>query len=313
MAQFEIPGEKVPVGEICIDLGAGGSGPKKIKMELAGFGSNGKPLEITSEDAGVLEVRPVSSDPKRKASLFEMIPRSAGRTAVDVWNDSDDPGPTLGVTVGTVTNHNGMAVDLFAEYLGRSSEPKKLQVYQSALAWYNNALPDRKDWGRLKQPLKQDTRPGHYDCGTALVRFAWKYFGKSHTSDTYGQAYYEPPKSNKMADLKINAGKMAKAVAKIANLLDNGTAVRVFAVHDDGFTIPVITNTAVTHFLNIIGYGADNKFLYIDPWPGGSNLAYTSGIFGTVHSAFMGMLQYRNDRLENITHGAHRYLVIAGP
>jgi hypothetical protein len=94
----------------------------------------------------------------------------------------------------------------------------------------------------------------------------------------------------------------------------------VFVVHHDGFSVTggVIQQTGKTHFLTIIGCDSGGKeFIVTDPWPGGSRLMYTSGILGTVDSAFMGKLHYDPGANQMFTpaggRGAHDYIVLTGP
>jgi hypothetical protein len=220
------------------------------------------------------------------------------------------------VTVGTVTNHTGMKVDLFAQLLGRSDEARRLDVYRRALDPSNNNVPhDRDTWAAklADQPLKQNTTPGKYDCGESIARFAKSFFGG--VSLSYGKAYYVKPTSNAVADLRMDVSALEAGLKTIRKLLDDNKAVRVFAVHSDGFSTPVIGTTTHTHFLSIIGYGGtdNHQFLYINPWPDGSRVRYASGIFGTVRCAFMGMLQFDGARLTNRIGGDFNYVVVAGP
>ncbi len=223
--------------------------------------------------------------------------------------------------IGEVTNHKGMIVDLFAD-LGRSADPKKKLLYQSALAPENNdtSIPfgaRREIWDKTlkNQPIKESIRG--MDCGTHAKNFVVKAFGKAYGL-SLRNIYYKPAISGKKADLKMKPDIVRSGVIEIRRLLMSKTAIIVRAVHTDGFSFPIIRDSSFTHFLIIVGYGG-NRFLCLDPWPGGSRLTYTSGLLGDVNSAFMGILEYfpSFDQIrtpsEFTPHQAHDYIVIQGP
>jgi hypothetical protein len=130
--------------------------------------------------------------------------------------------------------------------------------------------------------------------------------------------YYLPPKSDKMADLRFNANHVRIGIAKIKQLLSDGQPVRVWLIHHDGFARPVIRGDRRTHYLTIIGFSA-TKFLYLDPWPGGSSLQYDGGMYPKNWIAFMGELEFDPSHLDmgivspSTAAGAHKYKVLAGP
>jgi hypothetical protein len=101
-------------------------------------------------------------------------------------------------------------------------------------------------------------------------------------------------------------------------MLSKGQPVRVWLIHHDGFTRPVIAADTRTHFLTIIGFSA-TKFLYLDPWPTGSILDYDGGMYPKRKLAFMGELEFDPSHLEmgivspSTAAGTHKYKVLAGP
>ena len=121
-----------------------------------------------------------------------------------------------------------------------------------------------------------------------------------------------------MNDLRFDADRVKKAIAKLKALLDQGQTVRVWLVHHDGFSIPTIQNDWRAHFLTIFGYSG-RRFPYLDPWPSGSVLEYDGGMFSKRQIAFMGELTFDPDHLELRigspagSLGVHEYKVIAGP
>jgi len=220
--------------------------------------------------------------------------------------------------IGKITNHKGMSVDLFAD-LGRSTDLGKRLIYQSALAPENNdTSAGREQWDKTlkNQPIKESI--ARMDCGTHATSFVVKAFGKAYLL-SLRNPYYKPATSDKKADLKMKPDIVQSGVTEIRRLLSSKTAIIVRAVHSDGFSFPVIRDSSFTHFLIIVGYGSNNKFLCLDPWPGGSRLTYTSGLFGDVKSAFMGILEYFPSSgqirtpSEHTPHQSHDYIVIQGP
>lgn len=163
--------------------------------------------------------------------------------------------------------------------------------------------------------LSQNTNAGHYNCGDVAQGYGTRFFSKP--TNTAYFPYYLPPTSDRMADLRFNAERVKTAIARIKSLIDQGIPVRVWLIHDDGFQ-KVIQGDWRTHFLTIIGYSA-SKFLYLDPWPGGSILEYDGGMFPKARNYFIGELTFDvSDLSKGIgspsgSLGVHKYKVIAGP
>jgi hypothetical protein len=245
-----------------------------------------------------------------------------------VFNESSSEDTVLKVTVGQVKNHGGFEYDLVADLLGRSEDPVKLWVYTRMLARENNVVGDWATWDTVlkDQPLKQITDPAHpanWNCGASLNRFGNDFFGAKHFL-VADKLYYKPFKgtvsSANKADIVQDVAATTQGVKNIKAKLSKGVAVRVFVVHHDPFSVKGgrIQATGKTHYLTIVGCdSAAKNFLVTDPWPGGCKLNYTSGIFGDVDSAFMGLLTY-DDRWSLIytppgQRGAHNYWVLTGP
>jgi hypothetical protein len=121
-----------------------------------------------------------------------------------------------------------------------------------------------------------------------------------------------------MVDLRFNPTLVEHGIQKIQLHLRRGTPVRVWLIHHDGFSHPVIRGDTRTHYLTIVGFSA-NKFLYLDPWPNGSRLDYQGGMYPKKRIAFMGELTFDRSQLElgifspDLAPGLHNYKVIAGP
>lgn len=316
MGRFQMT-DGAKLDNICIDNTPRPDGkPKLIRLQYAGLD------DIAFSSRSFIEVVQYAGDKRRKITPFTIEPRSGASGKAYIYGKNGDYDDMLGVTVGRVTNHDNFTADLFAELLGRSENPKKLKAYQRALDFRNNDIPsDQSTWdGKLAdQPLKQITNPdtpNKWNCGGALQQFGNTYFGKISSGEP--TLYYNRPKSGSESDIRaaINTARLRTGVERIRGLLDRKTPVRVFVAHHYPVSVTQgrVAPTGRTHYLTIIGYKQD-KFLCIDPWPGGMRLDYQSGIFGTCKSAFMGTLRYDGQTLESppMHAGVHDYLVIAGP
>jgi hypothetical protein len=348
MARFQIRAS-MPIDELCIDSAryptkveingvAQSVRPERkgVLLQLAGWEPSGKPYEIGTMNTDLIRVSVDSEDKSRRVTHFRVQPVSNAKGTAIIFARPQGGGPPVAqmtMTVGMVANQTGnsggeYSTDLIAE-LARSEDPVKLWVYQRILSIRNNALPTRKEFNELliawneqlkDQPLKQNTDldANHWDCGLAASKFGTKYFGKSHFNQATVKLY-NTPKTDKFHDLTFNEELVRSSVSRLNRLLDSGTAVEVFAVHADGFkfskTTGEIQQTGATHFLTIVGRGPGDEYLATDPWPGGSRVNYTSGIFGNRESAFMGRLTFDGFRLGTppFKLGAHDYLVLTGP
>jgi hypothetical protein len=173
--------------------------------------------------------------------------------------------------------------------------------------------------------LSQDPDKAVLDCGDVAGGYGSKLFGKP--SSTAWFAYYSKPTSNKRADLRFEPSMMRAKINRIKTLLNEGTSVRVWVVDSDGFSIPSIqSNANNTHFVTIVGYSdAASKFMFIDPWPGGSSMSYDGGMYGATTLAFFGELILEPMSIEKgirspaaaggtiRSGGTMSYTVIAGP
>jgi hypothetical protein len=320
MARFQI-NDQIPIQSICLDNAAKPEGSQK-KISL----------QYTTADKLItgglfINLQQSQGYVNQKKTLFtvEAKPGATGKTYVLAENGNPDK--LLEVYVGRVTNHQNFTVDLFAELLGRSEDPKKLLAYQRALALKNNTIPSNKNqWNSqlADQPLKQITFPAppqQWNCGGALISFAESFLGRIINVSS---SYYDKPKSGQQGDLlqAINSDKMQKGVNKIINHLNSKAPVLVFASHHYPVSLQngIVQPSNKTHYLSIIGHSNKDgklRFLYIDPWPGGSKLTYTSGIFGNVQSVFMGILEFSGGVLQtpaSLSRGqSHDYLVLSGP
>jgi hypothetical protein len=309
-----------PLNHLCVDNAPRPDGQQKhINLQYGAadnLSSGGQFLDVEYQ-----------RDQKRKLTTFTIEPKLGAKGKAYIYAEGGDADELLAVTVGKVTNHANFTVDLFAELLGRSENPKKLRVYERTLDLKNNTIPeDRDSWdGRLAdQPLKQITdkhRQRAWNCGGALMHFGASFLGKYAGGASV--LYYDRLKGAEEADVRraINRDKVQAGIERIKRLLDNKTAMLVFASHHYPVSLDngKVKASNHTHYLLIIGYGqrdGKQQFLCADPWPGGSRLTYTSGILGNVNCAFMGILEFTGSTLETPAsvraNQAHDYLVLAG-
>jgi hypothetical protein len=206
---------------------------------------------------------------------------------------------------GAPTNQPGYAVDLVAALAAHGSS------YQADAYTRIMLGPDSNE-----HILSQDTRGGHYNCGDVAASYGRKIFGKE--TFTTSILYYLPAKTDQRADLRFNPTLVEHGIQKIQLHLRRGTPVRVWLVHHDGFSHPLIRGDPRTHYLTIVGFSS-NKFLYLDPWPYGSVLDYAGGMYSERPIAFMGELTFDRTHLELGVFsplgqgGKHKYTVIGGP
>ncbi len=144
--------------------------------------------------------------------------------------------------------------------------------------------------GDKTNPLSQDPDKPVLDCGDVAGAYGKKLFGKDTSVAWY--VYYLPPTTDKRADLRFPPQQMSAKINLIKTMLKQGTSVRVWVVDSDGFSKPVIqSNANNTHFITLIGYSdAYSKFMYIDPWPGGSQMNYDGGMYASSPVNFLGEL-----------------------
>jgi len=206
---------------------------------------------------------------------------------------------------GNPTKQPGYTVDLLSDV---ALYGNALQVYR-----YSRIMRDPPNYTHI---LSQRTGGGVLNCGDTAADYGPKIFSKNTYTNYY--QYYLPPTSDKMADLRFNASRIGDGIARIKAFLGKGTPVRVWLIHHDGFSRPVIHGDTRTHFLTIIGFSA-TKFLYLDPWPTGSFLEYDGGMYAKKSIAFMGELEFDASHLDmgiaspSAATGAHKYKVLAGP
>lgn len=210
-------------------------------------------------------------------------------------------------TGGAVQNQPGYEVDLLAN-AARHGDAQRVHMYSKFLTGH----PDSTN------PLSQDTRRGHWNCGAAARAAGPKLFGGK--MDTTGSPntgrWYKSGHKGKMANLRFDPKRMAASVGKIQASLRAGNPVRLWVVVHDDFADTI--TAAFGHYLTLIGIKG-NRFLIFDPWPFGSMLKYDGGVYTDRYIAFLGELEFDPNRPElglrspDDKMGNHYYVAVAGP
>jgi hypothetical protein len=348
MGHFKI-GKNTVINEICLDSTPKQSGgQKRITLFYDGWGRGAHPSLVVGsrklqEDQWAKIVdNTFHAKQSRVQFTIEAVPNASGTTYI--WDAGGTDNDVMSLRVGNVLNHTDMKFDLIAG-LGRSENPFDLWVYRRIFDPANNDLGNKNgreavfnDWqDRLaNQPLKQNTDPKDqrkWNCGAAIDHFNRVSFGRSH--DVWGMRDYIKPMKKNGSGLLIKSieflnDDIKAGARRMKNALEKGTATVLFVVHHDKFSTDEngrIRASNLTHYLSVVGCNeAGTEFLALDPWPGGMQLKYRSGIFdsqGGVLSNFMGTLRLglRWGDLDSKgtilatpqpKSGAHEYFVVRG-
>ena len=303
MANFKIPENGEDISWFDLPLN------RTMKLLQWGGDATGNKLELALDRSLPGIVLTVLPDKVSAASTMFTLRGSAATSAFGVTaciaGTTERYSEDLKVQVlNNPTKQPGYTVDLLSDV---ALSGNALQVHR-----YSHIMRDPSNNTHI---LSQKTT-GLLNCGDTAASYGPKIFRKE-TSTSYFQ-YYLPPTSDKMADLRFNASRVGEGIAKIKTMLSKGQPVRVWLIHHDGFSRPVIHGDTRTHFLTIIGFSA-TKFLYLDPWPSGSVLDYDGGMYSKRSIAFMGELEFDASHLDlgivspSTAGGAHTYKVLAGP
>lgn len=300
MANFKIAEDGLDISSF--DLPA----HRKVRLLQWGGDMNGNRLDIGVE-GNTMAVTCTALSVKQPAAstLFEIegnIIEGRANICAFLRGTKQHYSETLKVKVyGTPKNHPGYAVDLLAD-LAINGDARKIWRYSRVF----------KDPMNSNHILSQHTT-GVLNCGDTAREYETKLLlGKVKLEAT---PYLNKSQlKGKAEDLKLDPVTMAGAVLKLRAILDKKTATRVRLVHDT-YSIPANTGT---HYATIIGYSG-NKFLYIDPWPGGSAMYYDGGMYPKARNEFIGEFEFDPSHPENgivssaATTGGMAYKVIAGP
>lgn len=280
----------------------------KVKLVQFGGDRSGRRLDLAVTPPGIVDLIPPHKPLPSASTGFEIEGKTAGATAsIGAFvngSGTDQFALPLQVRVGGRPRRQATyRVDLLYN-LALSTDAVKLQNYEDMLSTYTGA-----------HVLRQNTS-GTLNCGDVAEKTygqllgvkVWKHIG----------VLYRTPTSRKKKDLRFDPARVLLAINNIKKLLDQGRPVLLHTVHDDDFTIPLITGTPETHFITVIGY-SDTSLMYLDPWPNGSSLIYEGGVLDPRDVGFMGELTWNLSKLElgirskNPKAGEYDYVVHEGP
>lgn len=123
-------------------------------------------------------------------------------------------------------------------------------------------------------------------CGDVVRQAGLALFGKTTGVESYHSYHVsikKPPSKLQWADIKYAPKTTAKAITAINASLKEGAAVRVGTVYQPDSGMVALSNGALQpnlhggHFVLIVA-SLKGKFLYLDPWPGGSITKYEGGL-----------------------------------
>lgn len=312
MANFKIPENGKNISKFYIPQG------RKVQLLQWGGDMSGNQLRLScfarGADGDAFDFDVLGSKQPAASTAFTVMAKRQGAKcsiSANIRSTGSSYSNDLEIeATGKPKRHDGYTVD-FLHDLAASGNAKDIDVYNDIVTGTITSENKIKEGHRLSQ----NTTAGKYNCGDTAASYGTKIFSKPTYTNYF--TYYNPPVSDKMDDLAFDPKRMSMAISKIKGHLNAGTPVRVWLIHHDGFKKKIEGDTR-THFLTIIGY-SDNRFLTIDPWPGGSMMLYDGGVWPAQWNGYLGELTYDAAHLEKGIHnrtlkkGAHDYIVIAGP
>ena len=214
------------------------------------------------------------------------------------------------VQVRTIQKDTHFEVDLLAQLLGQSDDPKKNLIYQRIFDpdYDSGALVDFHPYnmGGLKEDGRTPKHQGNA-CGGEIESFFRKYMGGGYYIDNPPPYYALDTKNGDPTALKYDAEKLKNGIRQIKAFLRRGKPVRVSIIFTKFHSIPIKPQ----HYIGIVGYGIHDEFLYIDPAQGMSGSTEYNGYLGKHRSSFMGKLKY--EKHPPVFKGPFSYRVIGGP
>lgn len=286
--------------EICVHLGA-----ELTLQQWGGAGISGDMPTLYSSSPSVASV----SDAKVQGHNQTFVLKGVGAgTAVLNGRDvgtGNDWVIALHVIAGDFQNHTGMTSDLIASNVGRGNDAHK--IYRILRLLNNNV----DDTNLLNQRSDYNTKMyGRLCCGEVVLKAGRKIFGRV---DEQYQSYHIPirvtaedRKRGRVVtrdDVRYADATMTRARMALVRRLKAGEAIRVGAVHRV-YASSIAGNGALQpnldggHYVLIVGCDdAGSRFLYIDPWPTGSQLRYEGGMPGLIPAGpclFLGRLEWEH-------------------
>jgi hypothetical protein len=257
------------------------------EIELEQWGSTlafGETPKIRLDKEGVVELRIIDRPSSDKP--FTISKRKIGLKAVGegvaIISGKDEFGNVLvsplNVVAGDFKNHKGMVKDLLAD-VGRSSNPYLLYLLQRLLHnHYSNLFNQFNDASVAKHQSPLACGKVAKAGGEAMIS---RVISHSYEKDS---SYHQPlRKVTSRNDVKYDPDVLLKATRTIAGHVMSGHPVLVGCVYEPKTSMLKDGHLQATrdggHSVLIVGCNeAKTEFLYVDPFPGGSNLQYTGGI-----------------------------------
>ena len=274
--------------------------------------SNQNPAEVLKRNPGPVSVsQPVAASDKHK---FKLKAVSAGETFLNAWDGTNNKA-TLRVVVGNFENDPGMEVDRIARVC-RGNDPLKIHALQRMLSNNNTHMnangetPNGDNIFEQNAPSNFHAKFGNMTCGLVAKFRSDQVFENiaTVTDDWYKAAIHEPLKGriSTRSDIKYKPEKVESLRKAIVAALNEKPpkAVRVGVLDNPKRMTPRNNGTFVAydeggHTVLIVGCDkSGTKFMYIDPWGGGSKLEYKGGIAGNkfpVACRHLGILEVTHD------------------
>jgi len=246
-------------------------------------------LEMVGSDAALKTIRssPPTTIPPQQA-VIEVAESSQGHAAVTIKGtgsglvaliSSPDLFPVGGqiarITVGSHQQHLGKGgVDLLAA-VSNGTDARKIVAIQQILHNRHDSILDQftGTYGS-KTTLS---------CGDVLQKVGTALFGKVTVDyNTYHRPIVRRPTKLGWGDVRYDETTMRNALSSIKATLGRGVPVRVGVAYDPnpGMLAPngaLQPTSSGGHFLLLVAYN-DDRFLYLDPYPGGSKITYNGGL-----------------------------------
>lgn len=310
-----------------------------VEVELEQWGSTdafGKTPRIHLDKEGAVELRLIdrpSSDKSFTISKRRFGLKAVGEGVATISGRDGEGNITstpLKVVAGEFKNHEGMVRDLLAD-VGRSSKPSLLYLLQRFL---------HNDYGNLFNQFNESSLVKYHSplaCGRVAKAGGETLIGKvvSHSYEK-DSSYHKPlRKVTSRDDVEYDPTAMRRIRRIIASHVKNGRPVLVGTTYEPKTSMLKDGHLQATrdggHSVLIVGCNdTGTKFLYVDPFPGGSNLKYKGGIAADTYPPecfYLGVFEIdswedtlgrgpvlRKHRDPNGPWGGNRYLeVISGP
>ena len=261
---------------------------------------------------------------------FTLAAKNPGVTNLFARDAASNEKARLTVAVGDFQYHDDMKKDLIAETCRGSDSLKILalqrmlnNVYLGKDASGNDRFSNAENIFEQHAPSNSHATFGNMACGIVAQYRGEEIIGKVQwfASDPYLYTIHEPlgGTPRRRSDVKYRPERIQTLVTQIMATLDSNTAVRVGVVDSPTRMTPksgkLVAYESGGHSVLIVGYSskAPLRFLYIDPWGGGSKMQYKGGIAGNKFATEcpqLGLLVVTHDPSRQLKPGDSRNNII---